>query len=218
MTRGLGRDGPSFRCRSTEPSSASTGAARARLSVQRERAPRAERALRRAVRHALASRSRRSSPTCSSTRRTVASGLIHDVVEDTDDHARRRRARVRQGDRRDRRRADEDRQAADQRLDAGAAGRELSQAAALDREGRARHHHQARRPAAQHADARLSPPEKRRRIAQETRDLYAPLAHRFGMAKMRWELEDLAFKHLEPDEYKSAREAGRAEARRARSS
>src|SRR5688500_10246969 len=45
-------------------------------------------------------------------------------------------------------------------------------------------------------------PEKRRRIAQETRDLYAPLAHRFGMAKMRWELEDLAFKHLEPDDYR----------------
>jgi GTP pyrophosphokinase len=46
------------------------------------------------------------------------------------------------------------------------------------------------------------PPEKRRRIAQETRDLYAPLAHRFGMAKMRWELEDLSFKHLETDDYK----------------
>ena len=46
-------------------------------------------------------------------------------------------------------------------------------------------------------------PEKRRRIAQETRDLYAPLAHRFGMARMRWELEDLAFKFLEPDEYKT---------------
>lgn len=46
-------------------------------------------------------------------------------------------------------------------------------------------------------------PEKRRRIAQETRDLYAPLAHRFGMAKMRWELEDLAFKHLEPEAYKT---------------
>src|SRR6476659_6098811 len=46
-------------------------------------------------------------------------------------------------------------------------------------------------------------PEKRRRIAQETRDLYAPLAHRFGMAKMRWELEDLAFKHLETEEYKA---------------
>ena len=47
------------------------------------------------------------------------------------------------------------------------------------------------------------PAEKRVRIAQETRDLYAPLAHRFGMAKMRWELEDLAFKHIESDEYKS---------------
>jgi guanosine-3',5'-bis(diphosphate) 3'-pyrophosphohydrolase len=47
------------------------------------------------------------------------------------------------------------------------------------------------------------PEEKRRRIAQETRDLYAPLAHRFGMARMRWELEDLAFKHLESDDYKA---------------
>src|SRR4051812_4887323 len=47
------------------------------------------------------------------------------------------------------------------------------------------------------------PPGKRRRIAQETRDLYAPLAHRFGMAKLRWELEDLAFKHLETEDYKS---------------
>src|SRR3954468_20250201 len=47
------------------------------------------------------------------------------------------------------------------------------------------------------------PPEKRARIAQETRDLYAPLAHRFGMARMRWELEDLAFKHLETEDYKA---------------
>ena len=46
------------------------------------------------------------------------------------------------------------------------------------------------------------PEEKRRRIAQETRDIYAPLAHRFGMAKVRWELEDLSFKHLETDEYR----------------
>ena len=47
------------------------------------------------------------------------------------------------------------------------------------------------------------PPERRRQVAQETRDLYAPLAHRFGMAKMRWELEDLAFKHIETEEYKT---------------
>ncbi|MCU0625350.1 MAG: bifunctional (p)ppGpp synthetase/guanosine-3',5'-bis(diphosphate) 3'-pyrophosphohydrolase, partial [Gemmatimonadaceae bacterium] len=47
------------------------------------------------------------------------------------------------------------------------------------------------------------PEEKRRRIAQETLDIYAPLAHRFGMAQMRWELEDLAFKYLEPEEYRA---------------
>ena len=46
------------------------------------------------------------------------------------------------------------------------------------------------------------PAEKRRRIAQETRELYAPLAHRFGMAGVKAELEDLAFKYLEPDDYK----------------
>ncbi len=46
------------------------------------------------------------------------------------------------------------------------------------------------------------PEAKQRRIAQETMDLYAPLAHRFGMARMRWELEDLAFKYIEPDEYR----------------
>src|SRR5437762_5940658 len=47
------------------------------------------------------------------------------------------------------------------------------------------------------------PAEKRRRIAQETRDLYAPLAHRFGMARVRWELEDLSFKHIESEDYKA---------------
>jgi GTP diphosphokinase / guanosine-3',5'-bis(diphosphate) 3'-diphosphatase len=46
------------------------------------------------------------------------------------------------------------------------------------------------------------PEEKRQRIAQETMDLYGPLAHRFGMAKLRWELEDLSFKHLESAEYR----------------
>ena len=47
------------------------------------------------------------------------------------------------------------------------------------------------------------PPDRQKRIATETRDLYAPLAHRFGMARVRWELEDLAFKHLEPADYKT---------------
>ncbi|MCC7193962.1 MAG: bifunctional (p)ppGpp synthetase/guanosine-3',5'-bis(diphosphate) 3'-pyrophosphohydrolase [Gemmatimonadaceae bacterium] len=46
------------------------------------------------------------------------------------------------------------------------------------------------------------PEEKRARIAQETRDLYAPLAHRFGLNQLKAELEDLAFKFLEPEEYR----------------
>ena len=46
------------------------------------------------------------------------------------------------------------------------------------------------------------PEERRSRIALETREIYAPLAHRFGMAGVKAELEDLAFKFLEPDEYR----------------
>jgi len=45
-------------------------------------------------------------------------------------------------------------------------------------------------------------PEKRKRIAQETMDIYAPIAHRLGMGKLRGELEDLAFQHLNPEDYR----------------
>ena len=44
-------------------------------------------------------------------------------------------------------------------------------------------------------------PAKQRRIALETRNIYAPIAHRLGLAAIKWELEDLAFKFLEPDQY-----------------
>jgi guanosine-3',5'-bis(diphosphate) 3'-pyrophosphohydrolase len=50
------------------------------------------------------------------------------------------------------------------------------------------------------------PAEKRRRIAQETVDVYAPIAHRLGMSRVRGELEDLAFKHLEPEEYRKLKD------------
>jgi GTP diphosphokinase / guanosine-3',5'-bis(diphosphate) 3'-diphosphatase len=46
------------------------------------------------------------------------------------------------------------------------------------------------------------PPEARRRIAEETLDIYAPLAGRMGMHEMREELEDLAFRELNPDAYR----------------
>lgn len=46
------------------------------------------------------------------------------------------------------------------------------------------------------------PDEKRRRIAQETRDIFAPLANRLGIGRLKWELEDLAFKYLEPEAYR----------------
>ncbi len=44
--------------------------------------------------------------------------------------------------------------------------------------------------------------EKRRRIAQETRDVFAPLANRLGIWRFKWELEDLSFKYLEPESYR----------------
>ncbi|MBC8384809.1 MAG: bifunctional (p)ppGpp synthetase/guanosine-3',5'-bis(diphosphate) 3'-pyrophosphohydrolase [Candidatus Cloacimonetes bacterium] len=44
--------------------------------------------------------------------------------------------------------------------------------------------------------------EKIERIAQETLDIYAPLANRFGLAKIKWELEDLSFKYIYPEEYR----------------
>jgi len=46
------------------------------------------------------------------------------------------------------------------------------------------------------------PLEKRRRIAQETMDIYAPLANRLGIWQLKWQLEDLAFRHLNPEKYK----------------
>ena len=44
-------------------------------------------------------------------------------------------------------------------------------------------------------------PERRERIARETLEIYAPIAHRLGMGKMRGELEDLAFQYLDPEAY-----------------
>jgi GTP pyrophosphokinase len=46
------------------------------------------------------------------------------------------------------------------------------------------------------------PVEKKKRIAEETLELYVPLTHRFGLHKFKWELEDLSFRNMHPDQYK----------------
>ncbi len=48
---------------------------------------------------------------------------------------------------------------------------------------------------------RFKSPEKQREKAKEVFDIYAPLAHRLGMFRIKWELEDLAFRYLNPTEY-----------------
>ena len=47
------------------------------------------------------------------------------------------------------------------------------------------------------------PEEERRHVAQETRDIFAPLANRLGIWQVKWELEDLAFRYLEPETYQA---------------
>lgn len=50
-------------------------------------------------------------------------------------------------------------------------------------------------------------PQKQKRMARETLDIYAPFAHRFGLGNLKWELEDLSFKYLNPEAYDQLKRA-----------
>ncbi|MEM1369649.1 MAG: bifunctional (p)ppGpp synthetase/guanosine-3',5'-bis(diphosphate) 3'-pyrophosphohydrolase [Cyanobacteria bacterium P01_H01_bin.15] len=50
------------------------------------------------------------------------------------------------------------------------------------------------------------PADKQRRISEETREIFAPLANRLGISQFKWELEDLSFKYLEPDDFDRIKE------------
>ncbi len=58
------------------------------------------------------------------------------------------------------------------------------------------------------------PPHKQRRIASQTMEVFAPLANRLGLWQIKWQLEDLSFRYLEPEKYKDI--ASRLEANRER--
>jgi GTP pyrophosphokinase len=52
-------------------------------------------------------------------------------------------------------------------------------------------------------DSKDAPAAERERLAYETREVYAPLANRLGVWQLKWELEDLSFRYLDPESYKT---------------
>ncbi len=81
------------------------------------------------------------------------------------------------------------------------AGRKPEKDVPCDGKGYPCYSDQACGPSAQYAYAQYYAPEKQKEKASETMDIYAPIAQRLGISKIKVELDDLSLKYLEPDAY-----------------
>ena len=135
---------------------------------------------------------------------TVSVGLLHDVVEDT--LYRSRRSKNFWSRSRPHRRWRNQDQPDPVHIEGRQAGGEFPQNAARHDGRYSRHHGEICGSPPQHADAGISSADRREAIARETMEIYAPLANRLGMGKMRGELEDLAFSYLDPKAYQELKE------------
>ncbi len=148
-------------------------------------------------------------------RQTIAAALLHDVVEDTGDHERTSRRAIRRGDR--------------------AAGRGVTKLTRIPYQSKedAQVENLRKMFMAMAKDIRVIiikladrlhnmrtlaslPPSKQHAIARETLDIYAPIAHRLGIWKIKWEIEDECLRYLDPEAYPRNRRTRRQDATRTR--
>ena len=145
----------------------------------------------------------------------IQTGLLHDVVEDTERHASNRSARSSATKWRGASMASPN--SASSTSSAPKSGKPRTSARCSSRWSRTSASSWSSWPTGctTCGPSATSSRERRERIARETLEIYAPIAHRLGMGKIRGELEDLAFQHLEPDAYTEIRRQPSSRSRQA---